>query len=57
MNYPSDNVKALTFFRWVNPSAIDLAPESPNSLPLLKEFIKIKNVWLRWIQTINKIIW
>ena len=38
MNYSSYNVKALTFFRWMNPSAIDLAPNSPKLLYLLKEY-------------------
>ena len=50
MIYPSDNFNALTFYRWVNPSAIDFAPYTPILFRLLKEFIKIKNVWLRWIQ-------
>ncbi len=36
MNYFSDNFKVITFFRWVNPSLIDFAPESPILFRLLK---------------------
>ncbi len=47
MNYSSNNVKALTFCRWVNPSAIDIAPESPILLPLLKEYYKNKKCLIK----------
>ncbi len=38
MKYPSDNLKSLTFFRLVNPSEIDLAPNSPILVLLLKDY-------------------
>jgi hypothetical protein len=57
MNYSSINVKALTFFRWMNPSAIDLAPESPILLILLKEYYWNKICLIKMNPNINKIIW
>ena len=57
MNYYRPNVKVLKFCRWVNPSAIEFAPESPILFRLIKDYYLKKNGWLRLIQIITKIIW
>ena len=39
MNYSRSNVNDYKFFKWQNPSAIDLAPTAPIELFLYKHYL------------------